>query len=87
MGEDVKEITTAVDELEQTAQAFSKTLYEASAADDGDDIAVDDDAIDADFEVKEDDAPAETGVTEDAPADTGLTEEAPAEKEETVNDE
>ena len=56
MGEDVEEITAAVDELEQTAQAFSKTLYEASASDDGDDIAVDDDAIDAEFEVKEDDA-------------------------------
>ena len=30
MGVDVNEITSAVDELEQTALAFSKTLYEAS---------------------------------------------------------
>ena len=55
MGEDVEEITTAVDELEQTAQAFSKTLYEAAGADGGEDSPADDDAIDADFEVKEDD--------------------------------
>jgi molecular chaperone DnaK len=55
MGEDVEEITAAVDDLEQTAQAFSKTLYEAAGADGGEDAPADDDAIDADFEVKEDD--------------------------------
>jgi molecular chaperone DnaK len=57
MGEDVNEITTAVEELEATAQAFSKTLYEASTAEDGDGTSADDDdAIDAEFEVKEEDA-------------------------------
>ena len=56
MGEDIDQITAAVDELEQTAQAFSKTLYEASSADDGDDVSEDDDAIDAEFEVQEDDS-------------------------------
>jgi molecular chaperone DnaK len=56
MGEDVEAITAAVDELEQTAQAFSKTLYEAAAADEADDASTDDDTIDAEFEVKEDDS-------------------------------
>ncbi len=68
MGEDIEEITSAVEELEATAQAFSKALYEASTAEDGTgDSADDDDAIDADFEVKEtdDDQTAEKDDADD----------------------
>ncbi|MBT4691882.1 MAG: molecular chaperone DnaK [Planctomycetaceae bacterium] len=67
MGEDIDEITSAVDELEQTAQAFSKTLYEATSEDGADDAATDDDAIDAEFEVKDDgeDAPVDQQEVDD----------------------
>jgi molecular chaperone DnaK len=59
-GEDSAEIKSAVAELEEIAQAFSKTLYEKGPAASGDDPAVDtsgggadEDAIDAEFEVQE----------------------------------
>ncbi len=65
-GEDVAAIKSAVSELEQASHAFSKTLYEktktetdqqAEAAGTGSDAgqtqAPDDDAIDAEFEVKD----------------------------------
>ena len=58
-GDDTQAIRTAVTELEQVSQAFSKTLYENVASNDEPEIAdaaeasTDDDAIDADFEVKE----------------------------------
>ena len=59
-GEDSAEIKSAVAELEEIAQAFSKTLYEKGAAAGGDDPAADtpgddadEDAIDAEFEVQE----------------------------------
>ena len=63
--DDAQEIKTAISELEQVSHAFSKTLYETTGAGaDGDataasadvgepDAAVDDDAIDAEFEVKD----------------------------------
>ena len=63
--DDAQEIKTAISELEQVSHAFSKTLYETTGAGaDGDapaasaDVgepgaAVDDDAIDAEFEVKD----------------------------------
>lgn len=62
-GTDVDEIKSATNELEQAAQAFSKTLYEKAGA--GGDAGAapeaataeaggDDDAIDAEFEVKDD---------------------------------
>ena len=70
MGEDIDEITTAVEELEATAQAFSKALYEASTAEDETgDSADDDDTIDADFEIKE------TDDDETAEKDDGDNEE------------
>ncbi len=64
-GTDAEEIKTATAELEQAAQAFGKVLYEKAAAGSadpaaaGDDAAAeggnaDDDAIDAEFEVKND---------------------------------
>jgi len=74
MGEDVEAITAAVDELEQTAQAFSKTLYEATGSDDGGEASVDDDAIDADFEVKEDDV--DTSDNGDGGDDTAGNDES-----------
>ncbi|MGB7342771.1 MAG: Hsp70 family protein, partial [Pirellulaceae bacterium] len=61
--DEVEVIKTATEELEQAAQAFSKTLYEkagaAGAAPDAGagaeaQAAADDDAIDAEFEVKDD---------------------------------
>ncbi len=64
-GDDVAAIKSSVDELEQASHAFSKTIYEkaaatgaASAEGDGDSAgasahASDDDAIDAEFEVKD----------------------------------
>ncbi|MBK95604.1 MAG: molecular chaperone DnaK [Planctomycetaceae bacterium] len=59
-GEDKTEIDTAVSELEQTSQALSQVLYQAAQADGGSDDAAedvkDDDAIDAEFEVKDDEA-------------------------------
>lgn len=60
-GDDSDAIKSAVSELEQTAHALSKTLYENSQAEAGGEestTADDDDAIDADFEVKEE-APEE----------------------------
>ena len=63
--DDAQEIKTAISELEQVSHAFSKTLYEttgagadgdatAASADAGEPVAaVDDDAIDAEFEVKD----------------------------------
>jgi len=56
MGEDIEEITAAVDALEETAQAFSKALYETASSDSDDSEEENDDAIDAEFEVKDDDA-------------------------------
>lgn len=64
-GEDAEAIKSATGELEQAAQAFSKTLYEKTAAEGGGEAAAaggdaaskpagDDDAIDAEFEVKDD---------------------------------
>lgn len=63
-GENVEEIKSATNELEQAAQAFGKVLYEKAAAEGGsapeqaaDPSATasnDDDAIDAEFEVKKD---------------------------------
>jgi len=61
-GDDVAAIKSAVDELEQASHAFSKTIYEktgAGAGTDGADASAsnagagDDDAIDAEFEVKD----------------------------------
>ena len=63
-GDDVAAIKSAVDELEQASHAFSKTIYEKTAAAAGPDGAdgdtsasdagtSDDDAIDAEFEVKD----------------------------------
>ena len=62
-GEDTASIKSAISELEQASQAFSKVLYErtqaapdASAAAAGGDSApsgADDDTIDAEFEVKD----------------------------------
>lgn len=61
--EDADAIKTATEELEQAAQAFSKTLYEKTGAAGGAEDAegaqpqaasADDDAIDAEFEVKDD---------------------------------
>ena len=59
-GDDVAAIKSAVQELEQVSQAFSKSLYESQAASGGDDAAEEtadkpgaDDAIDAEFEVKD----------------------------------
>ena len=67
-GDDVQGIKSAISELEQASHAFSKTLYEGAGADpsggatpeaapaDGGaaDSGSDDDAIDAEFEVKKD---------------------------------
>lgn len=62
-GEDTPAIKSAISELEQASHAFSKTLYEkaqaapagdeAPAAEAGDSSTGDDDAIDAEFEVKD----------------------------------
>ena len=61
-GDDVAAIKQATDELDAASQAFSKVLYEKGEAEGGVDPAAaagaaaadsDDDAIDADFEVKE----------------------------------
>ena len=61
-GDDVAAIKQATDELDAASQAFSKVLYEKGEAEGGADPAAaagaaaadsDDDAIDADFEVKE----------------------------------
>jgi molecular chaperone DnaK len=60
-GEDTKAIQEAAAELEQVAQAFSKTLYEQpegeadadAAAPEDADSGADDDTIDAEFEVKD----------------------------------
>ncbi len=60
-GEDVAKIKSAVEELEQASHAFSKTIYEKAApeapSEDGSEAegateSADDDAIDAEFEVK-----------------------------------
>jgi molecular chaperone DnaK len=60
-GDDVQAIKSAIEELEQTSNAFTKTLYEKSSAaaaggNDGNGAekkeGKDDDAIDAEFEVK-----------------------------------
>jgi len=63
-GDDIETLKSAIAELDQASQAFSKVLYEKTgdagegdaAADgaDGDGSSSDDDAIDADFEVKKD---------------------------------
>ena len=57
-GEDKDVINSAVSELEQTSQALSQVLYQASQSDAGSDESAedvkDDDAIDAEFEVKSD---------------------------------
>ena len=60
-GEDVDAIKTAVKELEQAAHAFSKAMYESNeagtepeAAEAATESAADDEAIDAEFEVKND---------------------------------
>lgn len=61
-GDDTAKLVSATGELEQAWQAFSKVLYEKSAADSsskpsgaagGADASADDDAIDAEFEVKD----------------------------------
>ena len=64
-GDDIESLKSAVEELEQASHAFSKTIYEkagaaeAAAADAGgappeaEDTSGDDDAIDAEFEVKD----------------------------------
>jgi len=63
-GEDVAAIKSAVEELEQASHAFSKVIYEQAGeagaapeggepATEGSDASSDDDAIDAEFEVKE----------------------------------
>jgi molecular chaperone DnaK len=58
--EDLDALKAAVDELEQASHAFSKTIYEkagaaaeAGATPTAEDTAGDDDAIDAEFEVKD----------------------------------
>ncbi|MCH2125430.1 MAG: molecular chaperone DnaK [Pirellulaceae bacterium] len=61
-GDDPQAIKAAADELEQASQAFSKVLYEKTAESGGDTAgdaeasegSKDDDAIDAEFEVKKD---------------------------------
>ncbi|MEC8799660.1 MAG: Hsp70 family protein, partial [Planctomycetota bacterium] len=61
-GEDLEGINSAIKDLEQAQQAWSKVLYEKAAAEGeteapaGDAAApdADDDAIDAEFEVKKD---------------------------------
>ena len=61
-GEDPETINSAVKELEQAAHAFSKAMYESSGATDAPQqeggeqpaAAANDDAIDAEFEVKND---------------------------------
>ncbi len=57
-GEDKDVINSAVADLEQTSQALSQVLYQASQTDPGSDESSedvkDDDAIDAEFEVKSD---------------------------------
>ena len=62
-GEDKDAIDSAVSELEQTSQALSQVLYQASQADAGADESSedvkDDDAIDAEFEVKSEDSDSE----------------------------
>ena len=60
--DDTQAIRTAVSELEQVSQAFSKTLYENSAAAGdgaGSGEASEEDAIDAEFEVSQDDDESE----------------------------
>jgi molecular chaperone DnaK len=61
-GEDTEAIKSAINELEQASHAFSKTLYEKTQSSgptgeapqtDGESSPGDDDAIDAEFEVKE----------------------------------
>ncbi|MEC7564332.1 MAG: molecular chaperone DnaK [Planctomycetota bacterium] len=65
-GDDTEAITKAVDELEQTAQAFSKSLYEASSNAEAESSDQDgEDAIDADFEVNDDQATKNDAETED----------------------
>ena len=62
-GEDKDAINGAVSELEQTSQALSQVLYQASQAESGGDESSedikDDDAIDAEFEVKSEDPDSE----------------------------
>ena len=62
-GEDKDAINGAVSELEQTSQALSQVLYQASQAESGGDKSSedikDDDAIDAEFEVKSEDPDSE----------------------------
>ncbi len=59
-GEDVEAIKSAVKELEQASHAFSKAMYENTAAEPAageeaaTETAADDEAIDAEFEVKKD---------------------------------
>ncbi|MEQ1905264.1 MAG: Hsp70 family protein, partial [Pirellulaceae bacterium] len=59
-GEDLDAIKSAVQELEQTSHALSKVMYENAAkpdgkSDEGEPTSYkDDDAIDAEFEVKKD---------------------------------
>ena len=65
-GEDVAAITTSVKELEAASHALSKVMYESAGADNGESPAPDgpvdngsvdsseDDAVDAEFEVKND---------------------------------
>ena len=59
-GDDKDAIDSAVADLEQTSQALSQVLYQAAQADGGADEAAedvkDDDAIDAEFEVKDEEA-------------------------------
>lgn len=59
-GDDKAAIDSAVADLEQTSQALSQVLYQAAQADGGADEAAedvkDDDAIDAEFEVKDEEA-------------------------------
>ncbi len=61
-GSDTEAIKSATSELEQAAQAFSKVLYEKAGAGSGGSTSAapgsaatspDDDAIDAEFEVKD----------------------------------
>ncbi|HRX79825.1 MAG TPA: Hsp70 family protein, partial [Pirellulaceae bacterium] len=63
-GDDTASLKSAIDELEQASHAFSKTIYEKTGAgadgdgaeagaSDGNTAAGDDDAIDAEFEVKD----------------------------------
>ena len=59
-GDDKVAIDSAVADLEQTSQALSQVLYQAAQSEGGADEAAedvkDDDAIDAEFEVKEEEA-------------------------------